>query len=54
MKPKVLVLDEPTAGIDPRGRNELFDVISDMHKKTGITIVLVSHSMKMLQNTQTE
>ena len=46
MKPKVLVLDEPTAGIDPRGRNELFDVISDMHKKTGITIVLVSHSME--------
>ena len=46
MKPRVLVLDEPTAGVDPRGRNEIFDAINHMHHETGITVILVSHSME--------
>lgn len=46
MKPDILVLDEPTAGLDPRGRDEVFSFIRDMHKTLGITIILVSHSME--------
>ena len=46
MKPSVLVLDEPTAGLDPRGRDEVFGFITDIHKKMGITVILVSHSME--------
>ena len=46
MRPKVLVLDEPTAGLDPRGRDEILDQIAELHKKTGITVILVSHSME--------
>jgi len=46
MKPSVLVLDEPTAGLDPRGRDEIFSFIKDMHEKLKITIILVSHSME--------
>jgi energy-coupling factor transport system ATP-binding protein len=46
MKPKYLVLDEPTAGLDPRGRKEILGHISKMHKEKGITIVLVSHNME--------
>ncbi len=46
MHPKVLVLDEPTAGLDPRGRDEILDQIEALHKKTGITVILVSHSME--------
>ena len=46
MRPKVLVLDEPTAGLDPRGRDEILDQIVELHKKTGITVILVSHSME--------
>lgn len=45
MRPKVLILDEPTAGLDPRGRDEIYDLISGMHRELGITILLVSHSM---------
>lgn len=45
MKPEVLILDEPTAGLDPRGRDEILDMVSDLHKKTGNTVVLVSHCM---------
>ena len=45
MHPEVLVLDEPTAGLDPRGRQEVLKLISDLHEKNGITIILVSHSM---------
>ena len=40
MKPEVLILDEPTAGLDPKGRDEILDLISDMHKQLGITILL--------------
>lgn len=46
MKPKVLVLDEPTAGLDPQGRDEILGKIYDLYQKQGITIILVSHSME--------
>lgn len=46
MKPKVLILDEPTAGLDPKGRTEILDMIANLRKETGITIILVSHSME--------
>ena len=46
MRPKVLVLDEPTAGLDPKGRDDILDQISALHKMRGITIILVSHSME--------
>lgn len=46
MKPEVLILDEPTAGLDPKGRDEILDQISKLHKESGITIILVSHSME--------
>ena len=45
MEPEVLVLDEPTAGLDPQGRRELLANIRQYHKERGTTIVLVSHSM---------
>ena len=46
MKPEVLILDEPTAGLDPKGRDEILDKISQLHKEKGMTIILVSHSME--------
>ncbi len=46
MEPKVLILDEPTAGLDPAGRDEILFKIKDMHKRMGITVILVSHSME--------
>lgn len=46
MKPEVLILDEPTAGLDPKGRHEILDQISTLRQETGITILLVSHSME--------
>ena len=46
MKPKMLILDEPTAGLDPQGRKEILDLISSLRRDAGITIVLVSHSME--------
>lgn len=46
MEPQMLILDEPTAGLDPKGRDEILDQISLLHKEKGITIVLVSHSME--------
>lgn len=46
MKPEVLILDEPTAGLDPKGRDEILDEISVLHREKGMTIVLVSHSME--------
>lgn len=45
MKPEVLILDEPTAGLDPKGRDEILDQIARLKEETGITVVLVSHSM---------
>ena len=46
MKPKVLILDEPTAGLDPRGRDEILGEIFELYNSGGITIILVSHSME--------
>ncbi len=46
MKPDILILDEPTAGLDPKGRDEILDQIAKLHKETGITVILVSHSME--------
>jgi len=46
MRPKVLVLDEPTAGLDPKGRDDILDQIAYLHKETGMTVILVSHSME--------
>lgn len=46
MQPKILVLDEPTAGLDPKGRDDILDQIKKLHDEQGITIVLVSHSME--------
>lgn len=45
MKPKVLILDEPTAGLDPKGREEILNLIKSLHEKMEITVILVSHSM---------
>ncbi len=46
MQPEVLILDEPTAGLDPRGRDEILDEIDTLHKEQHMTIILVSHSME--------
>lgn len=46
MKPDVLVLDEPTAGLDPVSRKELLDLVRNLHKETGMTVIIVSHSME--------
>jgi energy-coupling factor transport system ATP-binding protein len=46
MKPDILILDEPTAGLDPRGREEIFSEIQTLHREKKFTIVLVSHSME--------
>lgn len=46
MKPDVLILDEPTAGLDPAGRDEILGLVAKMHSELGITILLVSHSME--------
>lgn len=50
MKPEVLILDEPTAGLDPKGRDEILDQIARMHEEQHITILLVSHSMEDVAN----
>lgn len=50
MQPQILVLDEPTAGLDPRGRDEILSQISHLKKETGISVVLVSHSMEDVAN----
>jgi len=46
MKPEVLILDEPTAGLDPRGRDEILSQIKALHEKEKITVIIVSHSME--------
>lgn len=46
MEPQVLILDEPTAGLDPRGRDEILDQIEHLHRERNMTIILVSHSME--------
>lgn len=46
MQPEVLILDEPTAGLDPGGRDEILDQIAKLHRERGITVILVTHSME--------
>ena len=46
MEPEVLILDEPTAGLDPKGRDEILDQIAYLHDRRKITVILVSHSME--------
>ena len=46
MKPEVLILDEPTAGLDPKGRDEILDRVAQLREETGMTVILVSHSME--------
>lgn len=50
MKPAVLILDEPTAGLDPKGRDEILDMVKSMHEKRQDTVILVSHSMEDVAN----
>lgn len=46
LEPEYLVLDEPSAGLDPRGRDEIFSEILDLHRRTGTTVILVTHNME--------
>lgn len=46
MHPEVLILDEPTAGLDPKGRNDILDQVAELHAQGGLTVILVSHSME--------
>lgn len=50
MQPEILVLDEPTAGLDPKGRDEILGQIAHLKEETGISVVLVSHSMEDVAN----
>lgn len=50
MQPKVLVLDEPCAGLDPEGREQILSQVKNYHKETGSTVILVSHSMEDIAN----
>lgn len=46
MEPELLILDEPTAGLDPSGRDEILDLVAKLHKERNLTVILVSHSME--------
>lgn len=46
MEPEVIVLDEPTAGLDPRGQKEIMDLFYELHQTKGLTTILVTHSME--------
>lgn len=50
MKPEVLILDEPTAGLDPKGRDEILEQVAHMHRTMHMTVILVSHSMEDVAN----
>ena len=50
MKPDVLILDEPTAGLDPKGRDDILNCLKYLREETGMTIILVSHSMDDVAN----
>ena len=45
MRPKCIVLDEPTAMLDPRGREEVMEIVSDLNRRLGITVILITHHM---------
>ena len=48
--PKILIIDEPTAGLDPSGRDEILDLVAKLHKERNLTVILVSHSMEDVAN----
>ncbi len=50
MKPEVLILDEPTAGLDPKGRDDILEQIAKLHEESKMTIILVTHSMEDVAN----
>ena len=50
MKPEMLILDEPAAGLDPQGRDEILELLTTLHREEGITVLLVSHSMEDVAN----
>jgi len=50
MKPEILILDEPTAGLDPQGREDILELISGLHRDNDMTVILVSHSMDDVAN----
>lgn len=50
LQPEVLVLDEPTAGLDPKGREDIMEMFYRLHKDSGLTIVLVTHQMEDVAN----
>ncbi|MDD3174280.1 MAG: ATP-binding cassette domain-containing protein, partial [Herbinix sp.] len=50
MRPEVLILDEPTAGLDPKGRDDILEQIARLHRESGMTIILVTHSMEDVAN----
>jgi len=50
MRPEVLILDEPTAGLDPKGRDDILEQIAKLHDESGMTIILVTHSMEDVAN----
>jgi len=51
MRPRVLILDEPTAGLDPRGRDEIIGNIRAFHQETGATVIMVTHNMEEIART---
>lgn len=51
MEPEILILDEPTAGLDPAGRNDILSCVRKLHEEKNITVILVSHSMEDIANT---
>lgn len=50
MKPEMLILDEPTAGLDPKGREEILQLIAGLQREKGMTVILISHSMEDVAN----
>ena len=50
MRPEILILDEPTAGLDPKGRDEILQLVAGLHEKENMTVLLVSHSMEDIAN----
>lgn len=50
MQPEVLILDEPAAGLDPKGRDSIFQMLQKLHEERGMTVILVSHSMEDVAN----
>lgn len=50
MKPEYLILDEPTAGLDPEGRNEMMAILKLLHEEAGMTIIMISHDLDVISN----